>query len=507
MKVLLDTNIIIHREASSIRNKGIGILFNWLDRLHFVKCVHPLTVEEIKKHRDPKTVHTMGIKLDHYNVLRTEAPVKPEIAALSKEVDKNVNDVNDTRLLNELANDRVDILISEDKIIHVKASRLGLANKVFRIETFLETVIAEHPEFVDYKTLAVKKEYFGKLDLSDPFFDSFRRDYEGFDRWFNGKSDEIAYICSEAGEMMAFLFLKVEGKTENYSDITPVFPRKKRLKIGTFKVTLNGFKLGERFLKIIFDNALKQKVDEIYVTIFDKTPEQVRLIQLLNEWGFEQWGTKASNTGDELVLVRNFERSFYKENPKLSFPYVSTNTDAYIVPIYPKYHTDLLPDSVLNTESPTNFIENQPHRNAISKVYICRSHEKKLKVGDNIIFYRTGETYPKIYSSVVSTIGVVESVITDIENEAEFIALCKKRSVFSDKELAEHWNWNSRSRPFIVNFLYTYSFPKRINLKQLLDLEVIPNINSVPRGFQKIPKDKFEAIIRETRTDESIIIH
>jgi len=33
---------------------------------------------------------------------------------------------------------------------------------------------------------------------------------------------------------------------------------------------LNGFRLGERFLKIIFDNALKQKVEEIYVTIFEK---------------------------------------------------------------------------------------------------------------------------------------------------------------------------------------------------------------------------------------------
>jgi len=29
---------------------------------------------------------------------------------------------------------------------------------------------------------------------------------------------------------------------------------------------MNGFKLGERFLKIVFDNALQQKVDEIYVT-------------------------------------------------------------------------------------------------------------------------------------------------------------------------------------------------------------------------------------------------
>jgi hypothetical protein len=38
-------------------------------------------------------------------------------------------------------------------------------------------------------------------------------------------------------------------------DITPIFEMKRRLKIGTFKVNSTGFRLGERFLKIIFDTA------------------------------------------------------------------------------------------------------------------------------------------------------------------------------------------------------------------------------------------------------------
>jgi hypothetical protein len=53
-------------------------------------------------------------------------------------------------------------------------------------------------------------------------------------------------------------------------------------------------RLGERFLKIIFDNAFINKVDEIYVTIFDKRDDEKRL--------------------------------------------------------YPQYHTELLPDSILRTE-------------------------------------------------------------------------------------------------------------------------------------------------------------
>ena len=33
MKVLLDTKIVIHREAATIINEDIGILFRWLDNL------------------------------------------------------------------------------------------------------------------------------------------------------------------------------------------------------------------------------------------------------------------------------------------------------------------------------------------------------------------------------------------------------------------------------------------------------------------------------------------
>jgi hypothetical protein len=71
MKVLLDTNIIIHREASKIVNNGIGILFNWLDKLHYIKCVHPLTAEELNRNINPDTVKTMQIKLASYQILKT----------------------------------------------------------------------------------------------------------------------------------------------------------------------------------------------------------------------------------------------------------------------------------------------------------------------------------------------------------------------------------------------------------------------------------------------------
>ncbi|MCQ2109848.1 MAG: T9SS type A sorting domain-containing protein [Fibrobacter sp.] len=141
--------------------------------------------------------------------------------------------------------------------------------------------------------------------------------------------------------------MKVEDATENYCDITPIFKPKKRLKVGTFKVISNGFRLGERFLKIIFENAIENNVDEIYVTAFDHDDGQRRLIELLTQWGFTLWGNK----GEELVYVRDIRPHFNLDNPRLCFPFFSKNRQAYITAIYPEYHTDLLPDSILKNES------------------------------------------------------------------------------------------------------------------------------------------------------------
>jgi hypothetical protein len=259
--------------------------------------------------------------------------------------------------------------------------------------------------------------------------------------------------------------------------------------------------LGERFLKIIFDNAYKQNVEEIYVTIFNKRMDQQRLVSLLFEWGFVRHGVKVTKNGEEEVYVRNFSRpdKVNLENPKLTYPYVSRDHDVYVVPIYPEYHTELLPDSYLRTESPKGFVENEPHRNALSKVYISRSHYRDLKSADRVIFYRTGEQGRAIHTGVATTLAVVESVITDIRDEAEFIALCRKRSVFTDVELRKHWNYSKTNRPFIVNFLFVYSFPKRPNLKWLNENGVIPDIKDMPRGFRKIRNEDFANIVTYSR--------
>jgi hypothetical protein len=503
VRTLLDTNILIHREAATTVRDDIGTMFFWLDKLRYEKYVHPASIDEIRKHRDPKVRRTFETKLKSYKIIEIPSAMAAEVAALGAS-DVTQNDEIDTLLVNELYADRVDILISEDRAVREKAAALGIGDRAFTIEAFLEKVLAENPDLADYKVLAVQKARFGEVDVGLRFFETFRSDYGGqaFDRWFRRKADEYAYVCFKGADLAAFLYLKVEDASENYADITPVFKPKRRLKIGTFKVELSGYRLGERFLKIIFDNAVLQRADEVYVTIFPNSIDRERLIGLLRDFGFERWGTKTSGFGDEDVYVRAMTPSFNRADPKLTFPLVSRSSRTFLVPIYPEYHTSLLPDSILRTESPIDFIEQEPHRNAIRKVYVSRSVFRDLQRGDNIVFYRTGG----YYKSVVTTLGIVDGVYRRIGDENHFVRLCRKRSVFTDQELREQWNYRPNDRPFIVGFLYAYSFPKRPNLEELIENGIIRDIDSAPRGFERITEERFSKILQLAHADPRIIV-
>ena len=506
MKALLDTNIIIHRESTRIINQDIGILFNWLDKAKYSKCIHHITLEEIRKNSNQSAAETISVKLESYEMLKTTAPMDAAVNYISKKHDVTDNDRADTVLLNEVFSGRVDILISEDKKIHLKAAELGIADKVFLISSFIEKARAENPELVDYEVLSIRKEFFGNISLDDSFFDSFNDDYPEFESWFKKKSQNVAYVAYNNSQLYAFLYLKVEGLDENYYQINQIFQPKNRLKVGTFKVLSNGYKISERFMKIIFDNALINQVEEIYFTIFDKTMPQRMLIDMMEEWGFHHWGMK----GTELVYVRNFLPIVDVLNPKKTFPYFSRRSNIFLVPIYPAYHTELLPDSYLKTESPDDFKDDEPHRNALSKVYICRSIERNVKTGDILIFYRTasgaGTAY---YTSVLTTIGVVEEKIDGIRSYEEFVLKCRKRSIFSYSELRKYWDYNPKYRPFIIKFLYVCSFTlgNRINRQRLLDLGIIQGTDGELRGLKQISSDQLNTIIKEAKLNESLAIN
>ncbi|PRY48052.1 hypothetical protein B0I27_11740 [Arcticibacter pallidicorallinus] len=132
MRVLLDTNIVIHREASKAGNQDIGMVFKWLDKIGASKCIHPITVMELARFNDANAVKVMNIKIGSYHQLKTIAAFEGAIKELSDLVDRNQNDVDDSKILNEVYTGRVDILISEDRKIHRKAIRLNIPKRFLR---------------------------------------------------------------------------------------------------------------------------------------------------------------------------------------------------------------------------------------------------------------------------------------------------------------------------------------------------------------------------------------
>ena len=503
MKILLDTNLIIHREAATVVRDDIGEVYRWIDNLKYEKFIHPDTVKELSSHKDERVVRSMTAKIGAYNQLRTITPDSNEIVNLRLN-DTTPQDVCDTNIIKELHSGKVDILISEDNGLHRKAGILGVSEKVYTIEDFLQKVRIENPELTSYKVLSIKKKYFGNIDIAnEPFFETFIEDYKGFSEWFKKKSEEEAYVCYSAKQgLVAFLYVKRENEDENYSNISPTFQKKKRLKIGTLKVVQTGYRIGERFLKIVFDNALASRVDEIYVTIFEKRKDQLRLISLLEEWGFKRHGTKSSESGEEAVFVRDFSPSFNPNDPRLTYPYLSKKGSKFIVPIYPGYH-EMFPDSKLRTEDPSNYAKIVPYQNSLEKVYVSRSIERGLSPGDIIVFYRTKDKRPGYYSSVTTTLGVVKSVNLNIETFEELKIACGKRTVLTESELERFCKINPDYPPFVVNFLYIYSFPKRLNLKKLTELGII---KSAPRGFERLSDEKFELLMRESNAEKSFIV-
>ena len=94
-------------------------------------------------------------------------------------------------------------------------------------------------------------------------------------------------------------YLKIEKMY--VEDIVPPIYADKILKVGTFKIDAHGTKMGEQFIKIIMDCALCEKVDVCYVTIYEKHKSLINLVQ---QFGFEFYGTKGKGENKENVYLK-----------------------------------------------------------------------------------------------------------------------------------------------------------------------------------------------------------
>lgn len=344
---------------------------------------------------------------------------------------------------------------------------------------------------------------FKNINLDDPFFDSLKDDYKEFTDWFNKKknNDDGAFVfINSQGLLDGFLYLKDE--VEELNDVTPKQPSKRRLKIGTLKINPHGTRLGERFIKKVFDISLVRNIDEIYVTLFEK---HTALLNLFQKYGFETRANKLTPNGCELVLFKNISKitgDIVKDYPNT--PEVSNR---YLISLYPQWHSRLLPDSILKNEDPVLLIKDTSHTNSIHKIYLTSMKGTEyLKAGDTLVIYRTATAGSSAeYSSVATSICVVEEVrnINDFKTLNDFLKYTFSYSIFSEEELIDFFK--SKKYPVIIRFTYNIALNRRIIRKSLI--ENVGIIRNQYWGFIKLTEQQYRDILSRGEVSENLAVH
>lgn len=332
-------------------------------------------------------------------------------------------------------------------------------------------------------------ERFKDVSLCDPFFNSLKADYAEFGEWFKKKGNHQAFTFrNEEGLLDGFLYLKIEDGS--VVDTLPPLSPSRRLKIGTFKVNPHGTRLGERFMKRIFDIAVEQRVNALYVTIFEKhTP----LIDLFLRYGFVQKALKCTANGQELVLERRLDS--VAGNVVFDYPRIPVSPDRhFVLSLYPKWHSRLLPDSLLNTES-SSILQDVSHTNSIHKIYLTAMRGiDQLKCGDTLLIYRTADGASAYYTSVVTSLCVVEEVtnVMNFSSVEEFLRYCAPYSIFTEYELQDMYT--SKRYPWVIRFTYNLALQKRLNRKALIERGGL-NANMY-WGFFQISTKQLQGILK-----------
>ncbi|TVM17414.1 N-acetyltransferase [Oceanidesulfovibrio indonesiensis] len=352
----------------------------------------------------------------------------------------------------------------------------------------------------------IRKTQFRDIDLDDPFFDSLKEAYAAeFASWFAKKATqgEEAYVgYSEDNRVHAFLYVKEEQGTVN--DITPHLNTTRCLKIGTFKIDAHGTKLGERFIKKIFDETLERGLRHAYVTIF---PKHEPLIKLLKRYGFDKYGIKETINGIEHVYLKDLSK--IRNDLLLDYPVINAqNNKKWLLGIWPQFHTRLFPDSILKTEN-SNIIDDLSYTNSIHKVYIAfMVGLDQINTRDCLVIYRTADQGMRPwFKSVATALCVVQETRSknSFLTEKEFIEYSSRHSIFTRRELSELFHRKTKHPMYAIQMTYNIALPKRPNMKQLV--EDVGLERNQYWGFSEIPHDNFTQLLQVSHVHEGTVLY
>lgn len=305
---------------------------------------------------------------------------------------------------------------------------------------------------------------FSEVSLEDPFFNSLKSDYEEFPAWFKKKSDaeEWALIFNDEYGIGSFVYLKKENEPIELVDkILPAIPR---IKIGTLRLAkrLRKQRLGEGALGVSLWRWQEARLDEIYVTVFEKHTE---LINLFERFGFRFVGMNARG---ECVYLKSRKDLDYGD-PYKSFPFISSNFErAGLIPVYESFHDRLFPFSELKGNKYE--IEEETAGNGITKVFIGSPYKAMhYTEGEPVVVYRIfegerGKTFKSVVTSfcTITKVEVVKDNGWPMISLKDFVENAGNKTVFTPKELSGIYN--KRPNVVMLELVYNGFFGKGHNV-------------------------------------------
>ncbi len=304
---------------------------------------------------------------------------------------------------------------------------------------------------------------FRDIPLTDPFFDSLKRDYYEFPQWFAKKAAEEAYVQYSDGKIIGFMYPKPEvGRVK---DVTPHLSKGLHVKIGSLKVEAAGIKFGEVLIKKALDHAIACAADDVYITIFSRHGP---LIDLLQQFGFKERGFKTTDNGAETVLLKRLNPPPISGDVRKDYPLVNTRSGRYyLLSVPPECHSALFADSILTADS-YDPLSDLSQTNCITKTHISGTeHVRSLAAGDKLVIYRTPDRQgPAECRPAVTSICVVEEsrAKRSFGTQREYVRYAQPRSVLSEADLKSWWHKPSMR---VIKMLYNAALTRKLDRKTL----------------------------------------
>ncbi|MCX6053263.1 MAG: GNAT family N-acetyltransferase [Campylobacterales bacterium] len=435
MNILIDTNIFIYFEDYKVIDESFTKLYNLCSKFNHNFFIHPSSIDDINNDKNLDRRKVSLSKIQKYSVLENpKFPSERDIESLGF-AENNSHDKIDNIILYALYRDSANLLLTQDIGIIKKARKIGIDHRVMFVQQALHSFNKLHLQHEIYYPNMMNK-YLYELNKTDNIFESLREDYPEFDNWFSKISQEHrkCWIHGYNGDTKigGILIYKDENNPIVTNDDKAL--RGKVLKISTFKISehMQGWKLGELFIKTVFAYANKNKYEYIYLTT--RQDKQEYLVSLIEDFGFRYFG-RCDKDRDEVFVkqisingVNNTHLNAIDFH-KMYSPSIKcrTNINKFIVPVKPEYHNILFPEI---EDDKRLFYTHPSVGNTIKKAYLSHANTNQMKSGDLLFFYRSQD------KMAITTLGIVEKTFksADFEQILEEVA---KRTVYSYDEIRE----------------------------------------------------------------------